>query len=72
MNRFFVLSYYRTKFIPFKIIRGADPKGWHVIGIVSLFGSLFFRYQKCECLYISAFYEEMLKQNGETNNEKIN
>lgn len=65
-NRFFFWSPRTAVFSiwPIRFTLGADELGWHTFGVITWFGSVFYRYQKCTCPEISKIYQNMLKENG--------
>jgi hypothetical protein len=48
-DRFFIWDSQWFYSWPIKIIRGADEYGWRTIGIVTWFGSVFYRLYFCYC-----------------------
>jgi hypothetical protein len=36
-------------FWPIRFILGSDEYGWHTIGMITWIGSIFYRYERCDC-----------------------
>jgi len=47
-------------FWPVRFIKGSDELGWHTFGIITWFGSIFYRYEKCTCPDVMNEYSKIL------------
>lgn len=50
-NRFFFWSPKEAvfKIYPIRFIKGSDEYGWHTFGMITWIGSIFYRYERCDC-----------------------
>ncbi len=52
----------RFSFLPIRFIKGSDEQGWHTFGMLTWFGSVFYRYEKCTCPDIMKEYNDILNK----------